>query len=256
LSTSESASNSPSNSPSNQIRALEVLAAVDAELRVLEDHLASEKGSLETLTRALRDVETKVDHERIALSTTEKMRQDFAQEVRSMNQQIEASREKMGRARNERETNAVQREMEELRKLLKDKEDDVAKMSAAADGIRAQLQGLEGEMQRLRDELGAIEGEATGRIAQAEGERKAKQEVRDGAAKAVPPALLRKYDVIRVKRGFALTQTTDGTCRACHIALAPQLFHRLRREPTLDQCPSCNRFIYFVNGAAEAGSEG
>jgi len=31
------------------------------------------------------------------------------------------------------------------------------------------------------------------------------------------------------------------------MALPPQLFHRLRREPLLEQCPSCFRIIYFVS---------
>jgi predicted nucleic acid-binding Zn-ribbon protein len=29
------------------------------------------------------------------------------------------------------------------------------------------------------------------------------------------------------------------------MALPPQLFHKLRREPVIEQCPSCNRIIYF-----------
>ena len=66
------------------------------------------------------------------------------------------------------------------------------------------------------------------------------------AAKTLPPQLYRRYDLIRQKRGTAISQTNDGTCNSCHMALPPQLFHRLRREPILEQCPSCNRIIYFV----------
>ena len=29
------------------------------------------------------------------------------------------------------------------------------------------------------------------------------------------------------------------------MALPPQLYHRLRREPLIEQCQSCNRIIYF-----------
>jgi len=29
------------------------------------------------------------------------------------------------------------------------------------------------------------------------------------------------------------------------MALPPQLYHRLRKEPLIEQCPSCNRIIYF-----------
>jgi predicted nucleic acid-binding Zn-ribbon protein len=30
------------------------------------------------------------------------------------------------------------------------------------------------------------------------------------------------------------------------MALPPQLYHRLRREPLIEQCQSCNRIIYYA----------
>ena len=57
--------------------------------------------------------------------------------------------------------------------------------------------------------------------------------------------------MIRQKRGTGIAQTTDGTCKACNMALPPQLFHRLRREPMLEQCPSCNRIIYYVAAGSQ-----
>ena len=53
--------------------------------------------------------------------------------------------------------------------------------------------------------------------------------------------------MLRGKRGTAIAQTTDGTCNKCNMALPPQLYHRLRREPLIEQCPSCNRIIYFAS---------
>jgi hypothetical protein len=38
------------------------------------------------------------------------------------------------------------------------------------------------------------------------------------------------------------------------MSLPPQLFHRLRREPMIEQCPSCQRLIYFVPPTAQSGS--
>ena len=55
----------------------------------------------------------------------------------------------------------------------------------------------------------------------------------------------------RARRGRAVAHTTDGTCSVCHVALPPMLFQVLRRERKLDQCPHCNRIIYYK----ERGSE-
>ena len=40
------------------------------------------------------------------------------------------------------------------------------------------------------------------------------------------------------------------------MSLPPQVFHRLRREPVLEQCPSCNRIIYFAAVDQESIGEG
>jgi hypothetical protein len=39
------------------------------------------------------------------------------------------------------------------------------------------------------------------------------------------------------------------------MSLPPQLFHRLRREPLLEQCPSCNRIIYYAPPPIVASEE-
>ena len=172
-----------------------------------------------------------------------------------MTQQIEHSREKLNRSRTERETNAAQREMEELRKLLKDREDDVQKLAAESDGMRAQIDTTEAQAQVIRDQLAAQREGIESKMAELEKQKSGKEGGRDSLAKKIPPVLYRRYELLRGKRVFAVCQTTDGTCKACNIALPPQMFHKLRREPTIDQCPSCNRIIYYVAPAPAAPKE-
>jgi len=229
-----------------QIRALESLAAVDAEVKIIDEQIALERGTLETLTANLKKLEEKMAELRISLGATEKMRGEFIGEVRSMTQQVEHSRDKLGRSRNERESNAAQREIEELRKLMRDREEDVGKLTTDLEATRQQVEVTDAELTKLREELGASEGAIQARLKGVEDDKKTKMAERETAMKRLPPVLYRKYESIRSKRGFAIAQTTEGTCKACHMALPPQLFHRLRREALLEQCPSCNRLIYFV----------
>jgi len=240
-----------------QIRSLEELASVDAELKILEDQLNQERSTLDVLKGSLQKLEEKLKTDRANVSTLDKTRSDFVAEVRTMMQQIEHSREKMNRSRNEREANAAQRELEELRKLVRDREEEIGKLTTEADAARQQIEATEGEASKISGELGSQEGDIHSRLSEVE-EQKAKRLVdRELAVKKLPPVLYRRYDMIRGKRGTGIAQTSDGTCKACNMALPPQLFHRLRREPLLDQCPSCNRIIYFVSpAAAQSAKEG
>jgi predicted nucleic acid-binding Zn-ribbon protein len=72
-----------------------------------------------------------------------------------------------------------------------------------------------------------------------------KTKERDALVKRVEPALYRRYEMIRKRKGTALAFTTTGTCSACHMQLQPMLFQKLLRGTEFSQCPSCNRILYF-----------
>jgi predicted nucleic acid-binding Zn-ribbon protein len=229
-----------------QIRALERLAQIDAELKELQEQLAQERSILEGLKSGITKLDEKLAGDRAAIASMDKTRGELIQDVRNMNQQLDHSREKLSRSRTEREANAAQRELEELRKLLRDREEEIGKLTAGIDAAQQQIDATEGEHRRLVADLGSREGDIHSKLGDVEGKVRDKRVERDAAVKALPGPLYRRYDMIRSKRGTAIAQTSDGTCNACHMSLPPQLFHRLRREPILEQCPSCHRIIYFV----------
>jgi predicted nucleic acid-binding Zn-ribbon protein len=230
----------------DQIRALEKLAQIDAELKDLQEQLAQERSTLDGLKSGIAKLDDKLATDQTAVSAMDKTRGELIQDVRNMNQQLEHSRDKLARSRTERESNAAQRELEELRKLVRDREEEIGKLTADADAARQQIEATESEHRKLAGELDARAGDINSRLGEVETKAQAKKVERDAAAKLLPPALYRRYDMIRSKRGTGIAQTSDGTCKACNMSLPPQLFHRLRREPILEQCPSCNRIIYFA----------
>ena len=230
----------------DQIRALEKLAQIDAELKEIQDQLSQERSTLDGLKSSIAKLDEKLSVDRASLSSMDKTRGELVQDVRNMSQQLEHSREKLSRSRTERESNAAQRELEELRKLVRDREDEIGKLAAESETSRQQLEVTEAEHAKLAADLGSRESDIHSKLGEVETKAREKKAERDAATKTLPPQLYRRYDMIRQKRGTALSQTSDGTCNACHMALPPQLFHRLRREPILEQCPSCNRIIYFV----------
>jgi predicted nucleic acid-binding Zn-ribbon protein len=238
----------------DQILALERLAQIDAELKELHEQLAQERSTLDGLKSGIVTFDDRLGVDRGALAAMDKTRGELVQDVRNMTQQLDHSRDKLARSRTEREANAAQRELEELRKLVRDREDEIGKLTAGADAARQQIETTEVEHKKLVEELAARQGHISSKLSEVEGMAQRKRVERDAAVKALPAQLYRRYDMIRSKRGTALAQTSDGTCAACHMSLPPQLFHRLRREPILEQCPSCHRLIYFAPPDATVGA--
>lgn len=234
-------------STTEQIRALEELAAMDAEVKALEEKLAEERGVLNSLKESLKRLDERLGIDRATVGAADKQRNDLTIDIRTMTQQIEHSREKLNRSRTERETNAAQRELEELRKLVRDREDEITRLDGDTASVRAAVEATEADHKRISEELAAKEGDIQAKVAQLEADRTEKGGGRDAIVKRLPAQLYRRYEMIRGRRGNAVAQTTDGTCNKCNMALPPQLYHRLRREPLIEQCPSCNRIIYFAS---------
>jgi predicted nucleic acid-binding Zn-ribbon protein len=229
----------------SQIDALEKLSALDAELKELGDLLRKERGELETKKTRLAELVERLTRGKNSIEEMERARGDLMGEARQMSIQIERSREKLARCRTEREANAVQRELEELRKLHRDREVETEKMDTLIEQGRSDVTAVLGEHDKLEADLNAIEGEATGRISEAQREFDERSKRREDLVKAVPPQLYRRYELVRSRRGNALAYTHTGICSACNISLQPMLFQKLKRGEGLEQCPSCNRIIYY-----------
>jgi predicted nucleic acid-binding Zn-ribbon protein len=240
----------------SQIDALEKLSGLDAELKDLSDVLRKERGELDGLRTRLADLVGRLTRGKTSIEEMERARGDLMGELRQMTIQIDRSREKLPRCRTEREANAVQRELEELRKLHRDREVEIEKLDALIEQGRSDVTSVLGEHDKTEGELNAIEDGATGRIAEAQSAFDERSKLRLDLVKAVPAQLYRRYELVRSKRGTALAYTHTGICSACNMHLQPMLFQKLKRGEGLEQCPSCNRIIYFravMPAKAESG---
>lgn len=229
----------------SQIDALEKLSEVDAELKELGDVLRKDRGELDTKRTRLSELIERLSRGKTSIEEMERARGDLMGELRQMAIQIERSREKLSRCRTEREANAGQRELEELRKLHRDREVEIEKIDALIEQGRADVTAVLVEHDKIDGELNEIESETTGRIAEAQGKFDERSKVREELVKAVPPVLYRRYELVRSRRGTGLAYTHTGICSACNMHLQPMLFQKLKRGEAIEQCPSCNRLIYF-----------
>jgi len=229
----------------DQIVSLEALAATDADLRRLEEQLTEERATLSNLKSELRKLDEKLSIDRASLVEMDKTRGELMTEVRQMTTQIERSREKLSRSRNERESNAAQRELEELRKLQRDREDEINKLAILSDAAKKTIDETEGQQKKIADELGGRESDISKKLVEAVQERDAKLVERGNLAAAVQPMTLRRYEQIRKRKGNAIAKTIDGTCLSCHMQLPPMLFQKLMRGDAFEQCPSCARILYY-----------
>ncbi|MCA9631750.1 MAG: hypothetical protein KC766_29045 [Myxococcales bacterium] len=221
------------------------------------EQLGVERGALEEKRGRQTELVARIERDRGVVADMERQRSESLQEMRQMSVQVERSREKLARCRTEREANAVQRELEELRKLQRDREVEIQKLDTLHDQAQTDIAETEKQLAEIAGDLGASEGEVTTKLAELEKIQAEKLAERETVIKTVKPQMYRKYDMIRQRRGSGIAHTTDGKCSECHILLQPMMFQTLRRGESFDQCPSCQRIIYFKPPSApEAEGEG
>ena len=238
----------------DQIHSLEALAAIDVELRRLDEQTSGEQGVLDKLRASLTELDERLARDRTKVTEMDRTRNELTTELRQMMQQTERSREKLSRSRNEREQNASQRELEELRKLQRDREFELEKLATFSDEARKAIEDAEAQHAKVKAELDGCESDISGRLVQVKAERVAKAAERAAITAKLPSILLRRYEQVKQKKGSALAPTTHGTCLACHMSLPPMLFQKLLRGDVLEQCPSCARILYYQPPVAESGA--
>jgi predicted nucleic acid-binding Zn-ribbon protein len=228
------------------IAPLEALSAIDVELRRVEEQLDKQQSGLSGMRSEVKSLEDRVKADRETLAEMDKTRGDLMGEIRQMTSQIERSREKLQRSRNERESNAAQREVEELRKLHRDREEELERLSSAADAARGAIDDADKKRVALTAQLnGSAEGIATS-LSELESEKARLTGLRAVEVQKLPSTLYRKYESIRTRRPVAIAKTHDGTCLGCHLAVPPAMFQKMRRQAEFEQCPQCRRILYYV----------
>ena len=230
----------------DQIAFLEELSSIDVELRRVEEQLEKHHKGLSGMQSEVRSLEDRLKTDRDLLTAMDRTRNDLVTELRQMTQQIDRSREKLQRSRNERESNAAQREVEELRKLHRDREDELERLNIAADHAKSAIDEAERKRSALSSELTGSADGITSSMGELEAEKATRSAARARVVARIPVVLYRRYESIRTRRPIAIAKTHDGTCLGCHLSVPPMMFQKMRRQEEFEQCPNCRRILYYV----------
>ena len=161
-----------------QIEALDKLATLNVSLTKLEAELQREGAALSDKKSQIKKLEERFESTRTSVGDMDRTRAELLQDARQMSVQMERSREKLSRSRSEREVNAVQREIEELRKLYRDREQEIEKINGLAERARQEMDGASSERSTLLGELGANASERASHLGSLEASVAAERELR------------------------------------------------------------------------------
>jgi hypothetical protein len=173
-------------------------------------------------------------------------------EIEDIGERTARSTNRHNNAKNNREREATQRELEVLRREREERVAKVAELEKVITSVRESLARHDEDFAKLQALLASEESEAQRKLAEVESRRQAQEESRKGVLGKVRADVLRKYNRIREGKGTAVAEISGGICRACHIAIPPQLFAKLHSGNEILQCPNCQR-ILLLRVSAQGG---
>lgn len=234
-----------------QIEILERLVEIDTQIKEVSQGIEGKKGEISGVRSEMSELEERLGTDRNSVAEMDRTRGELLQEVRQVSGQIERSRERLGRARNEREVQAAERELDELRKIQRDREEEIRKLSELADQARQSITDSETRVGELSAQLeGSLEG-----TNQSIDELKARLEEltakRKDVAATLPSLVFRRYERLASRGRNPVAKTHDGTCLGCFVKLPPMMFHTMLSRTQFEECPNCHRIIYYEPPASE-----
>ena len=222
------------------------LQTLDRQLREkmeLRQTLQTETVTLQEQLLEQRKVTRAAQAERDSLETR---RRELEAQLESEGAKMTDRRMRLNRVRNEKELQALRREIEvgkeanqQLEEAVLNTLDSLETISATASEAESRLTELETAALQKADEYRR-------RVEQLTAEIDEVHQRRDQVAALLDSDVRQKYEQIFERRGgSAVVEVRNGTCQGCHMHLPPQFFNELQRSRDVRLCPNCHRILFW-----------
>jgi predicted nucleic acid-binding Zn-ribbon protein len=225
---------------------------IDLGIRDVQKRLDEIPKDLNRIEGQVGDLRHDLDKTRLERDTLAKEIKENETNLASENQKLKKWEARLNDIRNQREYLALSREVEGGKRANRETEEKIQ-------GLNTRHAELEKKLSEMTSKVGEHEGEVASERAKVDSEESGVREKLDSEMKRrnelvpkIPKPLLAKYESIRAKRlGIGIVPVVGGLCQGCNMRIPPQLFNILQRGQTVEQCPSCQRIIFWDNFLAK-----
>ena len=152
-----------------------------------------------------------------------------------------------GEVSSPRELQAMQADVEQLRRHARDVENRELEFMEQREPLDDQLTSVEARLAGARDELARARAELEAAEAQIDAEARSELEARGEAAAGIPAVLLADYERCRSHaNGVGVARLVGVTCQGCHLSIPSTEAERIRRsagEGEVAHCDNCGAIL-------------
>jgi predicted nucleic acid-binding Zn-ribbon protein len=228
-----------------EIKQLTELQVIDLEIAKFDAEINAEKAELIKSEKAFNERQTLIEELKEKIEAAETQRRELEAQLADDLGWIKERQSKMMQVQTNREYQSLLKEIEDGKKNIKDKEEEIVRVMEGAEAntkilaehenlLKEEKKALTKESTQVKKHAGAIEGKKAKIVAK-----------RDAMAKDIKTSALRKYDMLRIRRnGKAVVGVVNGICQGCFMSIPPQHFNNILKGDRILNCPTCQRILF------------
>ncbi len=216
-----------------------IRGALPEEVMDLEDEIAGLETRITNYEYDAKDLEKKISEHKTGIKDSEKLIKKY--EEQQMN------------VRNNREYDAISKEIELQQLEIQIFEKKIREGFVAIEAKKAQIDETKELVEIRNQDLTNKKEELEQIINESEDEEKNYAKERENAAKKVDDRLFKSYTRIRdnVRNGLAVVPVKRGACGGCFNVVPPQKQAEIRERKKIIVCEHCGRIFSHVEMVAE-----
>ncbi|HAN31581.1 MAG TPA: hypothetical protein DCQ06_08280 [Myxococcales bacterium] len=240
--------------PTQILDVLRKLQAIDDDIRDVREGRDSMLGNLTKLNSVLEERDAQLIEMREKLGEAETWYAKKTNDLDLEKDKLQKAKVKLNGVSRSREYVAVNRELDNIRKNIGHREDEIERLNLAIEEFRSTI---EVEDEKVKDLRSAAESEEiTNRDALSSMDERigAVNVRREAIVSQIDRRLVRRYDkIFKARDSVAVVAVIDGACGGCQMNTPPRLIEAILRGSSLVQCPYCNRYLFQSSGHDEDG---
>ncbi|HEY5039271.1 MAG TPA: hypothetical protein VIJ93_09395 [bacterium] len=213
------------------------------ELEHLKKNFQKEIESLENGVAALK---TQIQNEKKSMDDLLKGRKTLEIEVGSLDTKIAKYQGQTNEVKSNEQFAALKLEIEKSKEDKNKSEEKVLNSLFQEDDQKKKIQNLTGELAQAEKKAATEKIGLQQKITDCDKAALDKEEERKKKLLNLPPEYAENYEALRHsgKKVAVAEAQEDHTCSACHMNIAPQVVHQIRKGVSIERC-NCGRYLYL-----------
>lgn len=234
------------------LKALVELQAIDGQIGQMEKSSRQIPERIKEIEKTLSDMRQALKAELNQLDEAEMARRVAESDLRAEKEKIKKWEARLNEVRNNRDYQALSREIEAARKANLSIEDEILRKMQEIEDLKASTTKKKQELEEVEGKLLAERAQLEEKLASINAQIARQASTRQAAMARVEKRWYQQYQLIRERRdGVAIVPVLDEHCQGCHMGIPPQLYNLVLKGEEIKTCPHCFRFLYYEPALSE-----